>query len=56
LFIGIFWSLFLPDADDSTTNASIVQAWFSPRHIFQTAAADGWREGCLQIGACRIHS
>jgi hypothetical protein len=24
-----------------------------PQHIFQTAAAGGWRAGCLQVGAVR---
>jgi hypothetical protein len=30
-----FWSVLLADIADSTTNARLVQARFSPRHILQ---------------------
>jgi hypothetical protein len=27
-----------------------------PAPYFEMAATNGWRKGCLQVGACRIHS
>jgi hypothetical protein len=41
----------LADVTDSTTNAGLVQARCPRAIAFETAAPDGWREGCLQVGA-----
>jgi hypothetical protein len=43
----VFWSLLLPDADDSTTNAGPVQAQFSPRHILKRQQRTaGMKDAC----------